>query len=70
VGFQYRRRKRTEELYGKDEPWRGTAFEIRKTAGGFEARVEDLAPRDEYEFRAVVKHPLLTVYGEERPVNK
>jgi alpha-L-fucosidase len=70
VGFQYRRRKRTEELYGKDEPWRDTAFEIRKTAGGFEARVEDLAPRDEYEFRAVVKHLLLTVYGEERPVNK
>jgi len=68
VGFQYRRRRRTEELYGADAPWREGNLERRTTPGEFRAVIEGLEPGDQYEFRAVAKHPLLTVYGEERPV--
>jgi alpha-L-fucosidase len=68
VGFQYRRRKRTEELYGKDEPWRDTPMQSRSATGEFTAQIDGLSPNDEYEFRAVVKHPLVTLYGEEKVV--
>ncbi len=65
VGFQYRRKKGTEELYEKDEPWRATPLVARSSAGEFTATVTDLIAGQAYEFRAVVKHPLMTVYGED-----
>jgi alpha-L-fucosidase len=65
VAFQYRRRKGVEELYARDEPWQETAFQPRKQAGAFAAEVADLRAGDEYEFRAVARHPLLDVFGEE-----
>jgi alpha-L-fucosidase len=68
VGFQYRRRKRTEELYGKDEPWRDTPMQFRSVTGEFTATIDRLSPNDEFEFRAVVKHPLVTLHGEEKVV--
>jgi alpha-L-fucosidase len=68
VGFQYRRKKRTEELYGADEPWRDTPLARRASTGDFTTSVEGLSDSETYEFRAVVKHTLVTVYGEERPV--
>lgn len=68
VGFQYRRRKHTEELYGKDEPWRDTPPEKRSAPGEFGAEIKGLSPGEDYEFRAVVRHPLMTLYGEERAV--
>lgn len=37
----------------------------RSSPGAFTAEVEGLTGGETYEFRAVVKHPLLTVYGEE-----
>jgi alpha-L-fucosidase len=68
VGFQYRRQKRTEELYEKDQPWRETPLVGRSSPGEFTAVIDGLEPQDAYEFRAVVKHPLLTVFGEDRIV--
>jgi alpha-L-fucosidase len=68
VGFQYRRRRRTEELYETDPPWRDTPLATRSTAGEFTAHIDDLAAGDEYEFRAVVRHPLITVYGEDKAI--
>jgi alpha-L-fucosidase len=68
VGFQYRRQRRTEELYGQDQPWQATALKPMKAPGEFRMTVEGLDPTEQYEFRALVKHPLLTVFGEERPV--
>jgi alpha-L-fucosidase 2 len=68
VGFQYRRRKGTEELYEKDEPWRETSRTARSAAGEFTAEISDLREGQAYDFRALVKHPLLTIYGEEKIV--
>jgi alpha-L-fucosidase len=64
VGFEYRRQKQTEELLNADAPWRTTPLARRQGPGDFSARVKGLG-RERYEFRAVVKHPLLTVRGEE-----
>jgi alpha-L-fucosidase len=68
VGFEYRRRKQTEELLNADAPWRPTSLVKRQATGQFSATVKDLDRRQGYEFRALVKHPLLTVHGEEKPV--
>jgi alpha-L-fucosidase len=68
VGFQYRRRKGTEELYEKDEPWRDTPLVKRSSPGEFSAQITELTPGQPYEFRAVVKHPLITLYGEDKLV--
>jgi alpha-L-fucosidase len=68
VGFQYRRRKGTEELYEKDEEWRTSPLVRRSTVGAFSAEIADLTPGLAYDFRAVVRHPLITLYGEEQVV--
>jgi len=68
VGFQYRRKQRTEELYEAREPWQDTPLVARSSPGEFTAEVAGLKEGEAYEFRAVVKHPLLTVQGEDRPV--
>ena len=66
VGFQYRRTKGTEELYEQDEPWRDTPLVTRSSPGRFSADIANLSPGQAYDFRAVVKHPLITTFGEER----
>jgi len=68
VGFQYRRKKGVEELYARDEAWTDTPLVSRAAAGAWSAEVSGLRPEVAYEFRAVVKHPLLTVFGHERPL--
>jgi alpha-L-fucosidase len=68
VGFEYRRRKQTEELLHADAPWRPTPLQRRQSPGAFSVTVKELDRRQVYEFRAVVKHPLLTVHGEEKAV--
>jgi alpha-L-fucosidase len=68
AGFQYRRRKAVEELYSADAPWTDSAFMTRTAPGDYEVAIAGLKPGQAYEFRAAVKHPLLTVYGEERPL--
>jgi alpha-L-fucosidase len=68
VGFQYRRRKGTEELYAPDEAWVATPLTPRSAKGVYEAAVTGLKPEQGYEFRAMVKHPLLTVFGEDQLV--
>jgi alpha-L-fucosidase len=68
VAFQYRRKKRTEELYEKGEAWRETPLVARSSPGEFTARVDELKETDEYEFRAMVRHPLVTVFGEDKAI--
>ncbi len=68
VGFEFRKRKQTEELLNADAPWRATPLVRRQSTGPFSLTVKDLDPNLTYEFRAVVKHPLLMVRGEEKPV--
>jgi alpha-L-fucosidase len=66
VGFQYRRRKGVEELYTAAEGWKDTALVPRSAPGGYSLELSGLRPELAYEFRALVKHPLLTIFGEER----
>jgi alpha-L-fucosidase len=70
VGFEYRRKKRTEELYEKGASWQETPRLPRSAAGEFSATVEGLDEGEDYEFRAVAKHPLVTVYGEEKVLTR
>jgi alpha-L-fucosidase len=70
VGFQYRRKKGPEELYEKDDPWRDTPLVKRSSPGEFSAEITGLSPTQPYEFHAVVKHPLITAYGEDRVVER
>ncbi|NWG13260.1 MAG: alpha-L-fucosidase [Acidobacteria bacterium] len=68
VGFEYRPRKGLTDLYEKTEPWRALPMKTLSAPGEFSDRLPaDLAAPD-YEFRAVVKHPVLTLYGAEKPV--
>ena len=61
AGFQYRpRRLLTDAL----EDWLDTAFESRRSTGEYAARVEGLREGTAYEFRAVVRHPAITVNGD------
>lgn len=68
VGFQYRRRKGTEELYAPDAAWVATPLLARSAKGVYTAEVSGLKSEQGYEFRAMVKHPLLTVFGEDQLV--
>ena len=62
------RRKGTEELYAPDEAWRDTPVVARSAAGVYETTITGLKPELGYEFRAMVVHPLLTVFGEDQLV--
>jgi alpha-L-fucosidase len=65
VGFQYRRKKGLTDLYEKTEPWIDAPLAKRNSSGNYSARISGLAPGEAYEFRALVKHPLITVYGKD-----
>jgi len=65
VGFQYRRKKGLTDLYEKTEPWIDAALAKRNTTGTYSARISGLTSGDAYEFRALVKHPLITIYGKD-----
>jgi alpha-L-fucosidase len=65
VGFEYR------SLAGQDsnertEPWTATPLVRRASVGTFSAQVNLPQAGERYEYRAVVKHPLLMLYGAEK----
>jgi alpha-L-fucosidase len=62
VGFEYRSIE-GEDVHSRTAPWIGTKSETLTVAGRFSATVEGLSPTGHYEFRAVVRHPLLALYG-------
>jgi alpha-L-fucosidase len=66
AGFQYRRKKITAEMYEPDYPWIGVKPQTRASAGTFSATAAKLQPGLEYEYRAFVKHPVLTLHGAEK----
>jgi len=65
AGFEYR------PIVGEDVNSRAAAWlpvtplQTVSKAGGFRAQVHGLSPNGKYEFRAVLYHPLLTIYGAE-----
>jgi alpha-L-fucosidase len=66
VGFEYRPRKGMTDLYERTAPWTATTYLSRSTPGSFTIRVPGLEKGRAYDYRAVVKHPLITIYGEEK----
>ena len=69
VSFQYRPRKGLTDLYEKTEPWRDVPAQPQTQSGRFTMRLPGVGQDQDYEFRALVRHPLLTLYGSERPLH-
>ena len=65
VWLEYRSLK-GQDVNERTLPWTATAPEPRTTTGVFAASVKGLEAGEAYEFRAVVKHPLLALYGEDK----
>ncbi|HXH48427.1 MAG TPA: alpha-L-fucosidase [Terriglobia bacterium] len=70
VGFEYRRRKEEWEMYGPDIPWTETPYQTLAKPASFSARISDLKKDGSYEFRAIIKHPLVTLRSPEQPFGK
>jgi alpha-L-fucosidase len=62
VGFQYQH-IRGLDVDERSESWHDTEFKTVSGAGPFEIPLRDLKPGEAYAFRAVVRHPLVTMYG-------
>jgi alpha-L-fucosidase len=65
VGFEYRNITGLD-VNERTDPWIPTALQNRSATGAFSAVVKGLTSGNTYEFRAVVKHPLITLYGLEK----
>jgi hypothetical protein len=68
VFFQYRRRQATTELYEEDEPWKETPPQSLAAPSAFSAEAGGLRGAETYEIRAVVRHPMITIYGDLKPL--
>ena len=68
VGFQYRRRKTSAEMYEPDFPWTHTKMVSKTSLGAYSAQAKGLEAGRPYEYRAVVKHPLITIFGISQPL--
>ena len=66
AGFQYREKKGGTDLSEKTEPWTDLPGVARSSAGDFQYELGGLARSRSYEYRARVRHPLITTYGEEK----
>ena len=70
VGFQYRRRKTSAEMYEDDFPWQDTQMASKTSLGAYSAEAKGLDSGRPYEYRAVVKHPLITLFGMTTPLGE
>jgi alpha-L-fucosidase len=66
AGFQYRVKKDGTDLSEKIEPWIDLPLAARAATGDYSYELENLSADREYEYRAVVRHPLLATYGQEK----
>lgn len=66
VGFQYREKKGGTDLSEKTEPWTDLPGAARTSPGEFSYVLSGLVPGRLYEYRARVRHPLITMYGQEK----
>jgi alpha-L-fucosidase len=63
VAFQYRHQKHDAELYEEDDPWKDVKAQSKASPGKFSMEISGLKPGQSYEYRAVVRHPAVTLYG-------
>jgi alpha-L-fucosidase len=64
VGFEYRPIL-GEDVNSRSSAWIATPTQTTSKTGPFQAQIEGLDPKGVYEFRAVIRHPLLPRYGAE-----
>lgn len=64
VGFEYRPIL-GEDVNSRTAAWIATPLQTVSKTGAFSAQIGGLAPGETYEFRAVIRHPLLPLYGAE-----
>jgi len=57
-----------EDVNSRTSAWSTTPTQALSKTGSFTGKVEGLDPNGSYEFRAVVHHPLLNLYGQEKPL--
>jgi len=67
VRFEYRSLKGLD-VHERSGDWKTTPAQHMSAAGDFSATVPAWTPGEPYEFRAVVQHAILTMYGEARKV--
>ncbi len=68
VGFEYRKQKDMADLYEPDDPWKPTKTTRASAPGKFTIAEPRVGPGGPWEFRAVVRHPAITLYGQPQPV--
>lgn len=68
VGFEYRSVK-GKDVFERDIAWTAGPMKRVSAAGPFNVAIPGMNPNDEYEYRAVVQHPLLRLFGGERRVS-
>ncbi len=66
VGFEYREKKGGTDLSEKTEHWTTLPAAAKSNPGEFQYSLSGLTPGRIYEYRARVKHPLITLFGEEK----
>jgi len=66
VGFQFRVKKDGTDLSEKTEAWTDLPTSAKNSVGEFTYVLPGLLPNHDYEFRAQAKHPLFTLYGQEK----
>jgi alpha-L-fucosidase len=66
VGFEYRLQGSGLDINERNAAWTATPLVKRGATGAFSTPVNFLRAGETYEYRAVVKHPLLTLYGAEK----
>jgi len=69
VSFQYRRRKGLADLYEPADTWKNLPFSAKSSPGAFSQCLPGVSKESDYEFRAVTKHPLVTLNSIPKPVN-
>ena len=69
VGFEYRPID-GEDIHARTAAWIAVSNQTVAHPGPFSAELKGLPASGHYEFRAVVRHPLLTLYGAEKTLRK
>jgi alpha-L-fucosidase len=64
VGFEYRSIT-GEDVNSRSAAWIATPLQTISKPGPFSANIDGLTSKATYEFRAVIRHPLLPIYGGE-----
>ena len=65
AGFQYRQRKAITDLYEKTDPWKDAGYVARSATRPYRLRWTPPEKGQSYDIRAVVKHRLITICGDE-----